>query len=233
MILFWMIFHTFTSKKLILSILKRNLISFKNINLKIWRFWLEKKKKYTNAVNLYMINWLSKSDLMTAYLNFESDSAYQLKLTLKQDIMNFIWFILNNDFLKNINVIHFSIFDHFADFSVKLKKLQITDISWLDIDDFFFFVWNERNLKSESLLKMYSVDKLYDTDMLAVEMNISSYDFFVRSDSRHAEYSLSLHDVYVFSESISNFSSSAHSLSKNFKCQNDNLVSLRKNKKSD
>ena len=65
---------------------------------------------------------------------------------------------------------------------------------------------------------MYFVDKLCDTDMLAVEINISSYDFFVRSDSRYIKYSLSLHDVYVFSETISNFNNSAHSLSKNFKC---------------
>ena len=69
--------------------------------------------------------------------------------------------------------------------------------------------------------------------MLAVEMNISFYNFFVRSDLRHAEYSLLLHDVYVFFENISNFSSSAHSSFKNFKCQENSLVSSRKNKKSD
>ena len=154
-------------------------------------------------------------------------------MILKQDIINFIQFILNNDFLKNINIIHSSILDHFVDFSVKLKKLQITDISWLDVDNFFFFVWNERDFQSEFLLKTYSVNKLCDTDMLAIETNISFYDFSVRSDLRHAEYFLSLHDIYVFSESISNFSSSAYSSLKNFKCQKNNLISLRKNKKSD
>ena len=80
---------------------------------------------------------------------------------------------------------------------------------------------------------MYFVDKLCDTDMLAVETNISFYDFFVRSDSRHAEYFLSLHNVYVFSENISNFSSLTHSSFKNLKHQKDSLVSSRKNKKSD
>ena len=69
--------------------------------------------------------------------------------------------------------------------------------------------------------------------MLAVETNISSYDFFVRSDLKCVEYSLSLYDVYVFSESISNFSSSAHFLFKNLKHQEDSLISSRKNKKSD
>ena len=82
-------------------------------------------------------------------------------------------------------------------------------------------------------MKIYSVDKLCDTDMLAVEMNISFYDFSVRSDSKHAEYSLSLHDVYVFSESILNFNSSAYSSFKNLKYQKNSLVSLKKNKKSD
>ena len=83
------------------------------------------------------------------------------------------------------------------------------------------------------MLKTYFVDKLCDTDMLAIEMNISFYDFFVRLDSRHAEYFLSLHDVYVFSESISNFSSLIYFLFKNLKHQKNSLVSLKKNKKSD
>ena len=131
--------------------------------------------------------------------------------------MNFIWFILNNDFLKNINIIYFSIFDYFTDFSVKLKKLQIINILWLDVDNFFLFVWNERNFWSESLLKTYFVDKLYDINMLVVEMNISFYDFFIRSDLKHTEYFLLLHNVYVFSESISNFISLTHFLFKNLK----------------
>ena len=80
---------------------------------------------------------------------------------------------------------------------------------------------------------MYSVDKLCDTDILAVEMNISFYDFFIKSDSRHAEYFLSLYNVYVFLESISNFSSLTYFLLKNLKHQENSLMSLRKNKKSD
>ena len=67
--------------------------------------------------------------------------------------------------------------------------------------------------------------------MLAVKMNILFYDFSIRSDSKHVKYFLSLHDVYVFSEIISNFSSSAHSSFKNLKYQNDSLMSSRKNKK--
>ena len=82
-------------------------------------------------------------------------------------------------------------------------------------------------------MKIYFVDKLCDTDMLAVKMNISSYNFFVKSDLRCAEYFLSLHDVYVFSESILNFSSLIHFSFKNFKHQENSLVSLKKNKKSD
>ena len=69
--------------------------------------------------------------------------------------------------------------------------------------------------------------------MLAIETNILFYNFSIKSNSRHAEYFLSLHDVYVFSESISNFSSSTHSSFKNLKHQKDNLMSLKKNKKSD
>ena len=69
--------------------------------------------------------------------------------------------------------------------------------------------------------------------MLAVEMNISFYDFSVKLDSRCAEYFLLLYDIYVFSESISNFNSSAHSSFKNLKHQEDSLVNLKKNKKSD
>ena len=117
---------------------------------------------------------------------------------MKWDIMNFIQFIMNNDFLKNINVIHSSILDHFADFSVKLKKLQTTNISQFDVDDLFFFVWDERNFQSESLLKTYFFDKLCDIDMLAVKMNISFYDFSVKLNLKCAEYFLLLHDIYVF-----------------------------------
>ena len=201
---------------------------FENLKILIWK----KNKKHTDAVNLYVIDWLSKLNLMTAHSDFESDSVYQLKLTLKWDTVNFIQFILNNDSLKNIDVVHSSVLDCFADFSVKLKKLQTTDILWLDVDNLFFFVWDEKDFWSESLLKMYSVDKLCDTDMLAVETNISFYDFSIRSDLRCAEYSLSLYDVYVFSENISNFSSSTHSSFKNLKHQEDSLVSLKKNKKS-
>ena len=80
---------------------------------------------------------------------------------------------------------------------------------------------------------MYFIDKLYDIDMLAVEINISFYDFSVRSDLKHAEYFLSLYDVYVFFKSISNFNSLTHFSFKNFKHQENNLVSLKKNKKSD
>ena len=78
---------------------------------------------------------------------------------------------------------------------------------------------------------MYFVNKLCDINMLVIEMNISFYDFSVKSDLKCAEYFLSLCDVYVFSESISNFISLTHSLFKNFKYQEDSLVSLRKNKK--
>ena len=80
---------------------------------------------------------------------------------------------------------------------------------------------------------MYSVDKLCNTDMLAVEMNISFYDFSVKSDSKCAEYFLSLHDVYFFSENISNFSNLTHFSFKNFKCQKNSLINLRKNKNFD
>ena len=71
------------------------------------------------------------------------------------------------------------------------------------------------------------------TDILAVKTNISSYNFSVRSDSKHAEYFLLLYNIYVFSESISNFSSSAHSSFKNLKYQENSLISLKKNKKAD
>ena len=53
--------------------------------------------------------------------------------------------------------------------------------------------------------------------MLVVEINISFYDFFIKSDSKNAEYFLLLCDVYVFSKSISNFSSLTYSLFKNLK----------------
>ena len=69
----------------------------------------------------------------------------------------------------------------------------------------FFFVWNERDFQSESLLKTYSIDKLCDTDMLTVKTNISFYNFFIKSDSKCVEYFLSLYNIYVFSKSISNF----------------------------
>ena len=69
--------------------------------------------------------------------------------------------------------------------------------------------------------------------MLAIEMNISSYNFSIRLNLRHAEYFLLLHNIYVFSENISNFSSLAYFSLKNLKHQENSLISLRKNKKFD
>jgi len=218
---------------------KTNIINFEEEPNAIWRHefgsmevlaWKE-NKKHTGAVNLYMIGRLSKSDLMNAHSDFDSDPAYRLKLTLERDTVDSIRSIMDNGPLKDIDVVHSPILGRFADFSAKLKKLQATDAPRLDIDDPFPFVWDGRDSRPGSLLKAYPVDKLCDTDMLAVEMNISSYDFSARSGSRRAGYSLSLRNVYVFPETISNFSSSAHSSPKNLKRQGDSLVSPRRNKK--
>ena len=136
-------------KNLLYFYIKRtNIINFEEKLNIIWRYEFEslkiliwkENKKHTDAVNLYVIDWLSKLNLIIAHLNFEFNSVYQLKLTLKWDIVNFIWFILNNDSLKDIDVVHSLIFDYFADFSVKLKKLQTTNTLWLDVNDFFLFV---------------------------------------------------------------------------------------------
>ena len=45
---------------------------FENLKILTWK----ENKKHIDAVNLYVIDWLSKSDLMTAHSDFESDSVY-------------------------------------------------------------------------------------------------------------------------------------------------------------
>ena len=76
----------------------------------------------------------------------------------------------------------------------------------------FPFVWDGRECQGQgALLKAYPIDKLCDTDMFAVEMNISSYNTPTRPHSAgRAEYSLVLRNVYVFPEGVPNFSSSTY-----------------------
>src|SRR5438045_3778276 len=92
--------------------------------------------------------------------------------------------ILNNDSLKDMNNVNYSLLDCTVTFSAKLKTLNLTDALLLCLNDLFLFFFDNRNMTQELkvLLKNYPTRQLSHDDMLAVETNISSYDISVRED---------------------------------------------------
>jgi hypothetical protein len=221
---------------------KTNIINFEEEPNAIWKHefassemlaWKD-KMKHVGAVNLFVIGRLNKASLMAARSDFGQDPVYRLVLTLERETVVALRSILDNGPLKDNDLVNFPVLGRSATLSAKLRSIQKLDDNTLDADDPFPFVFDGRDCGGRgSLLKKYPVDRLCDTDMLAVEMNLLSYDIQGRGDSPgRAGYSLSLRNVYVFPESVSDFGDSTYSSPKSLKRSGDSLVSPRKNKKA-
>ena len=122
--------------------------------------------------------------------------------------------ILNINSLNNTNFFNSLLKDHTVFFSVKLKNLQKTDASHINISNFFSFVFNEREMAKEkrTLLKNYLINQLLESNILVIETNILFYNIFIKvNDMRCVDYLLSLHFIYFLTKS------SPHSSPKNLK----------------
>ena len=183
-----------------------------------------------------MIGSLGKANFTGIIFNYDDNLVYCLKLIIDQDTMMTLQIILNNDSLKNMNNVNYSLLDHTVTFSAKLKTLNLTDALLLCSDDSFSFLFDDRNMiwELKVLLKNYFAKQLSHDDMLAVETNISSYDISVREDFLTCtDYFFSLLSVYfIVKDDLSLDEVSTTSL-KFDKCQKDSLMSSRRNKKTE
>ena len=93
-----------------------------------------------------MIDSLSKTNFTGIIFNYDDNLIYCLKFIIDQDTMMTLQTILNNDSLKNMNNVNYSLLDHTATFSAKLKTLNLTDALLLCSDDPFPFLFDDRNM---------------------------------------------------------------------------------------
>ena len=93
-----------------------------------------------------MIDSLSKANFTDIISDYDDNSVYCLKLIIDQDTMMTLQIILNNDSLKNMNNVNYSLLDCTVTFSAKLKTLNLTDALLLCSDDPFFFLFDNRNM---------------------------------------------------------------------------------------
>ena len=109
-------------------------------------------------MNLLIINFLSKINFVAEALEY--DSVYHVNLVLKQDIIIVLQEILSIDSLKNMDFFNSFLRGHIIFFLVKLKNLQKTNVSYIDINDSFSFVFNKREMvkKRRILLKDYFIN---------------------------------------------------------------------------
>ena len=183
-----------------------------------------------------MIDSLSKANFTGIISDYDDNLIYCLKLIIDQDTMMTLQTILDNDSLKNMNNVNYSLLDHTVTFLAKLKTLNLTDALLLCSDDLFSFLFDDRNMTQELkvLLKNYPARQLSHDDMLAVETNISSYDISVREDFlTHTDYFFSLLSVYFIVKDDLSLDEVSTTPPKFDKCQEGSLMSSRRNKKTE
>src|SRR5205809_8102003 len=104
--------------------------------------------------------------------------------------------ILNNDFLKNIEIFRFFLLDHNVVFSSKAINLK-KNASDFDFKNSFFFFFNEKKTYLQSILINYSAEDFFADDLIVIEMNISSYNMLKRNKlSSFIKYKLLLYAIF-------------------------------------
>ena len=157
------------------------------------------------------------------------DSNYQLQLQLNSITVSALKHIFDNDFLKNIKIFRFFLFDHniiFFNKAIDFKKNAFN----FDFKDSFFFLFNERETHSQSILINYFTEDFSADDLIVIETNILSYNMSKRDElSSSMKYKLSLHAIFFLEHDFNAFNKSSL---KTLKHSRKSLMNSRKNKKT-
>ena len=132
--------------------------------------------------------------------------------------------------MKNIKIFRFFLLDYSVIFSSKIINLK-KNVSDLDFKDFFLFFFDERETCLQNILINYFTKDFSADDLIVIEMNISSYNVSKRDElSLFMRYKLLLCIIFFLEHDFNAFNKSS---SKTLKCSEENLMSSRKNKKTD
>ena len=157
-------------------------------------------------------------------------SSYQLQLQLNSVTVSALKHILNNDFLKDIKIFRSFLLDHNIIFSSKAIDFKKNAFNF-DFKNFFFFFFDERETCLQNILINYFTKDFSADDLIVIEMNISSYNMSKRDElSSFIKYKLLLCAIFFLEHDFNVFNKSS---SKTLKYSEENLMSSRKNKKTD
>ena len=99
-----------------------------------------------------------------------------------------------------MNNINYLLISCIVIFFAKLKTIQKFNTSQLDINNSFFFLFDERNMAQEyrTFLKNYSANYLFNNNILMIKTNILFYNISAREESLGCiEYLLLLYYIYI------------------------------------
>ena len=121
-----------------------NIVNFQIESNVMWRFEYFDLKNFVwnddheckETMNLYMINQLNWSNLINAESLF--NSSYQLQLQLNSVTVFVLKHILNNSFLKDIEIFKFFLFDYNITFFNKIINFKKNAFNF-DFKNFFLF----------------------------------------------------------------------------------------------
>ena len=137
--------------------------------------------------------------------------------------------ILNNNFLKNVKIFKSLILDNRIWFSSKVKDFRRDALNF-DSKNSFLFLFNKRETYLESILKSYFAKSLSNNNLLVIETHISTYNMSRRDElSLFIEYTLLLYTIFFLWQNFNVFNQLSL---RAVKCSENNLISLRKNKKT-
>ena len=138
--------------------------------------------------------------------------------------------IFDNDFLKDIKIFKSFLFDHsiiFFNKAINFKK----NVFDLDSKNSFFFFFDERETCLQSILINYSAKDFSVDDLIMIETNILNYNMSKKNESSlFIKSKLSLHAIFFLEHDFNAFNKS---FLKTLKHSEKNLMSSRKNKKTD
>ena len=167
---------------------------WRSVYLDLENFCWNNNYKYKKAVNLYIINQISWSNLISTKSQF--GSSYCLKLKLNSETAFVLQYILDNNFLKNMKIFKSLMLDNSTWFSSKIKDFR-RNTSNLDSKNSFLFLFNKRETYLRSILKSYSTKSLSNNNLLVIETHISTYNISRRDKlSLFIEYTLLLYTIF-------------------------------------
>ena len=91
--------------------------------------------------------------------------------------------ILDNKFLKNIEIFRFFLFDYNIIFSSKVINFK-KNVFNLDFKDSFLFFFDEKETHSQNILINYLIEDFSVDDLIVIETNISNYNMLKRKKKK-------------------------------------------------